>query len=96
MVLLFNKDTYAFLGKYGKEGNLSHMLKKAWARVLDLDLEEASRLVHFPRNPIYYLNKNSSGFMEDFEDLFHRISYFAKVRTKEYGSRQKNFGTSRR
>lgn len=94
MVLFFNKDAYAYLGNYRNTGNLSCMIKKAWASALDID--DASHLAHIPRNPIYYLDRNSPYFEEDLAKLFYRISYFAKVRTKTYGSRQKNFGTSRR
>ncbi|MEZ8297387.1 inovirus Gp2 family protein [Vibrio splendidus] len=96
MVLFFNKDSYAFLGSYQSSGNLSHMIKKAWATALDIDVEESSFLVNFPKNPTYYLKRDSEQFDSELERLFYRISYFAKVRTKEYGSRNKNFGTSRR
>ncbi|MGL4225527.1 MAG: inovirus Gp2 family protein [Vibrio sp.] len=94
LVLLFNKDVYNSLGSFSNQNNLSHKIKTAWCRVLDTDLDNGARLVHFPDNCVYHLDINSLKFSYDLDDLFRRLSYFAKVRTKQFGLRSRNFGCS--
>lgn len=68
---------------------------KAWASALGLiDVNHAKRLVHFPANSSYFIDRNSELFEKQYEDLFYRTSYLAKVETKEYGDKQRNFGYS--
>lgn len=95
VLILLNKDSYFTLGDFKSDKSLAHKVRKAWRSALNLlCIEEAISLVHFPRNPTYYLNVNSSSFVEQYKDLFYRVSYFAKFDTKHYGSRKRNFGTS--
>lgn len=96
LVLFFNKDVYHCLGDFKSEGNLSHKIKKAWCRALDLDINEGSRLVNFPDNGVYWLDKNSRNFDDEFDSLFYRASYLAKLETKKYGDGTRSFGCSQR
>ncbi|AWX99285.1 hypothetical protein A8139_04150 [Marinomonas primoryensis] len=96
MLLLLNKDTYHRLGYYQSEGNLSSMVNSAWASALGCFDDEVGHLVHFPDNGCYYINKNSDDYHQQLEDLFRRVSYLAKKRTKCYGEGYRNFGTSSR
>jgi hypothetical protein len=75
--------------------NMSDRIRLAWASALDLRLSETRGLVHFPKNPTYCLDANDRDFDEQFDDVFHRLSYFAKVKTKHFGEWSKNFGSSR-
>lgn len=96
MLLLLNKDTYHRLGDYQSEGNLSSMVNSAWASALGCFDDEVRHLVHFPDKGCYYINKNSDDYHQQLEDLFRRVSYLAKKRTKCYGEGYRNFGTSSR
>ena len=95
VIILLNKDIYFTLGDFNSEKSMAFKVMKAWASALGLvDVNHAKRLVHFPANPSYFIDRNSSVFEKQYEELFHRVSYFAKVETKEYGNRQHNFGGS--
>ncbi|BED90690.1 inovirus Gp2 family protein [Pseudoalteromonas agarivorans] len=96
-VLFFNKDRYHCTGKINAESdNLFTRTVKAWASALSLPLDETMQLVHLPNNAHYYLGANSSDFTQDFHALFYRLSYLAKLNTKQYGSGQRCFGYSQR
>ncbi|ANU38154.1 inovirus Gp2 family protein [Vibrio scophthalmi] len=94
VVLFFNKDVYNCLGDFSKDGNLSSRIKKAWNSALGSKCGEYDRLVEFTKNGIYHLDSNSDSFDVTYDDLFKRLSYFAKVETKEYGDKKRNFGCS--
>jgi hypothetical protein len=97
VALFLNNDTYNSLGDYSYSGkNNATRITEAWASSLSMDFHEAKKLVHFPRNPLYYLNTKSSNFSVVYKQLFYRLSYFAKIETKLYGDGCKNFGCSRR
>jgi len=97
LVLLLNSDVYNCLGSItAKSGNMSSRIKKAWSSALGIDYDSFAGLVHFPKKCVYKINVNSSSFENDLDDLFHRVSYFAKTNTKEVGNRSNNFGSSRR
>ena len=95
VVLLLNNDTYNTLGSFNaNEGNMSARIQKAWASALSSDVFQSGRLVHFAKNGTYIVKVNSPTYIQDLDNLFHRISYFAKVDTKVYGNRMKSFGCS--
>ena len=95
--LFFNKDRYHCTGKINEESdNLFTRIVKAWASALYLPLDETMRLVHLPQNAHYYLDANNPNFTQDFHALFYRLSYLAKLNTKQYGSGQRCFGSSQR
>lgn len=96
-VLFFNKDRYYCTGKINAESdNLFTRIVKAWASALSLPLDETMQLVHLPQNAHYYLDANSSNFTQQFHILYHRLSYFAKLNTKQYGLGQRCFGYSQK
>lgn len=94
LVLFFNKDVYNCLGSFYNKNNISHKIKTAWSRVLDTDLDSGGRLVHFPDNCVYLIDVNSIEFLSNIDKLFFRLSYFSKVRTKQFGTGKRNFGYS--
>ncbi|MCH2089769.1 MAG: inovirus Gp2 family protein [Pseudoalteromonas sp.] len=97
LVLFFNKDRYHCTGKINEESdNLFTRIVKAWASALHLPLDETMRLVHLPQNAHYYLDANNPNFTQDFHALFYRLSYLAKLNTKQYGLGQRCFGSSQR
>lgn len=95
MLILLNKDSYFTLGDFDSDTSMAFKVQKAWSSALGLiDVNHAKRLVHFPANSSYFIDRNSESFGKQYEDLFYRTSYLAKVETKEYGSKQRNFGYS--
>lgn len=97
LILFFNKDTYAHLGdlRFGFSNvNLIFKIRKAWASALSGGYEECEHLVHIPKNPIYYLNRNNAFNTNVHSDLIFRTSYFAKDKTKPYGDGYRCFGCS--
>lgn len=95
--LFFNKDRYHCTGKINKESdNLFARIVKAWASALSLPVDESMQLVHLPLNAHYYLDANNPNFTQGFHSLFYRLSYLAKLNTKQYGSGQRCFGSSQR
>jgi len=96
VLLLLNRDTYHCLGDFAaEEGNMAARIKKAWASALGCDQTDIGGLVHFPKNPVYCVDANSGSFEQEYQALFHRVSYFAKAETKNYGDRSRAFGCSR-
>lgn len=98
VVVFLNHDTYHTLGAYADEQrrNMASRIRKAWASTLRRLPEVILGLVHFPTNPTYSLNVNTHDFMAIKADLFRRLSYFAKLETKEYGTGSRSFGCSQR
>ncbi|WP_240911901.1 inovirus-type Gp2 protein [Vibrio sp. HDW18] len=43
---------------------------------------------------VYHIDVNSLRSSSVLDELFRRLSYFAKVRTKQFGLRSRNFGYS--
>ncbi len=96
LVLFFNKDRFYQAGNYKHEGSLASLIIEAWATALGCEVKDSFRLVYFPPNHGYYLNENSERFSQQYHDLFYRISYLAKKRTKRYGEGYRCFGCSTR
>lgn len=96
VVILLNHDSYHTLGVYvvDQARNMASRIRKAWASTLRRLPEEIPGLVHFPANPTYSVNANSPDFWAMKTDLFRRLSYFAKLDTKEYGIHSRSFGCS--
>jgi hypothetical protein len=89
--LFFNKQTFRGLGEFNPySGSLYGMISSAWASALGLDEHLADGLVSIPRNAIYRIRRG-----ERYDDLFRRLSYFAKLASKLFGSGSHNFGASR-
>lgn len=107
--VFLNRDAYFTLGNFrsvkwlpgddlpppNERMNMAVRIRDAWGSSLGLPAAMAAGLVHFPENCSYSLDINSPSFWQDFNDVFQRASYFAKVDTKHYGDRSRNFGCSR-
>ncbi|MCS6115877.1 inovirus Gp2 family protein [Shewanella baltica] len=94
--LFFNGHAYKSLGKFELgRANMYNRIHKAWASALRLDISHAQGLIHFPENAQYLLCRNQADFTYIYQDLFKRLSYFAKTDTKIYGNGNHNFGCSR-
>jgi len=96
LLILLNNDCYNSLGRFDKtEGNMAARIKKAWCSALGYHMADIAGLIHFPVNPIYHLNRNSTSYSLELDDLFYRVSYFAKAKSKNFGDYSNAFGTSR-
>lgn len=90
-VLLFNKQTFRGLGEFDPHAkSLYGMISSAWASALGMDKDLADGLVSIPNNSVYHIKRD-----EQYDELFYRLSYFAKLNTKQFGRASHNFGTSR-
>jgi hypothetical protein len=97
VALFLNYDEYRHVGRYNADaGNLSAMITGAWASAIGLSREQARGLVEFCDNTSTLLDVNSGTFSRDYDDVFFRLSYFAKAYSKEFGDGERNFGCSRR
>lgn len=96
VLILVNNDCYHCLGRFDKtEGNMAARIKKAWASALGYHILDIGGLIHFPVNPIYHLDQNSTSYSLELDALFYRVSYFAKAATKNFGDGNNAFGSSR-
>ena len=96
VLILLNQDVFKWMGDYSAtSGNLPARIKKAWASALGILVEDAAGLVHFPENPVYRINSINFPVCHGVPELFYRVSYFAKVQTKQYGDDSNHFGCSR-
>ncbi|WP_318459505.1 inovirus Gp2 family protein [Photobacterium leiognathi] len=96
VMIIVNKDVYRSIGEYHHNGSLSSMIVSAWESSLRLDYNQGKRLVHFPSNCSYVVNYRDSKYEEQYGDLFHRVSYLAKTRTKNINRYYRSFGCSTR
>ncbi|PMG67310.1 inovirus Gp2 family protein [Vibrio lentus] len=97
LVLFFNNDTFRHPGvkRTGEEpSNLIKMIIGAWSSALKIGLDEAWDLVTIPPSAVYLL-RNTSIPDHAYCDLFKRLSYFAKVKSKVYGENRNSYGSSR-
>jgi len=89
--LFFNKQTFRGLGEFNPySGSLYGMISSAWASALGMEEHLVDGLVSIPRSPIYRISRG-----ERYDDLFYRLSYFAKLASKRFGLASHNFGSSR-
>lgn len=90
-VLFFNKQTFRGLGEFNpRSQSLYGMISSAWASALEMEVDLADGLVSIPKNATYRIRRG-----EQYDDLFYRVSYFAKLASKKFGLASHNFGTSR-
>jgi hypothetical protein len=95
VVITLNKDAFSVLGKFDSpQMNTAQRIKKAWKSALSCKEESTNGLVHFPQSGVYILNKNDENYDGTYQLLYYRISYFAKNRTKVYGTGKRSFGCS--
>ncbi|MCE2573912.1 inovirus Gp2 family protein [Motilimonas eburnea] len=96
VALLLNKDRFCRLGDWKSRGSLAGVIIESWASAIDLEFDDTLGLVHFSKNGEYRLNQNDRNFNQQYSELFYRLSYLAKKRTKHYGEGRRNFGCSQR
>ncbi|WP_373203774.1 inovirus Gp2 family protein [Citrobacter amalonaticus] len=97
VVLFLNKDAFRGLGNSRDKQSLWTMIVSAWLSALGLSgYNEYSRLVHFPRHCVYMLDKNSFDYSTRHIELFSRLSYLAKERTKVYSPDKRSMGCSQK
>lgn len=101
VLLLLNKDAYAWLGYQQKEVyydrfTLIQMVVRAWLRAIRLEYAEKTYhgLVHFPHQGYYQLNRNRADFSAEYDELTERAFYLAKERSKDSSDGQRSFGCS--
>ncbi|MGY5763293.1 inovirus Gp2 family protein [Vibrio cincinnatiensis] len=97
VALIINKDVYFCLGNFSNDsGNLSSMIKEAWASALGIEYFQVESSVHFPKNSTYYIHKGKESYLEEYKQCFYRLSYLAKIDTKVYSNGLRNFSSSRK
>lgn len=110
LALFLNLDAYNTLGNFAvpewdyldvptspirpRATSMYQRLNRAWAGALGLAEWQAEGLVQYPRNSVSTLDSGSLGFTEQYYDLFRRLSYFAKIETKDFGSGLDCYGSS--
>ena len=99
VVLFFNHDTFRRFGSKNKPecaSPLLEMVVEAWKRALHISSRKAWHLVNIPDDATYKLRKVSFPNEDnEYRALFQRLSYFAKDKTKSYGTRRNRYGCSR-
>ena len=96
IVIILNKDAFSVLGNFkSTNANTAQRIKKAWCSALSCKDEKSEGLVHYAKKGVYILDKNALSFNTTYSDLYYRISYFAKKRTKVYGRGVRSFGCSK-
>lgn len=97
LVLLFNKDRYAFLGDYtnADASNMATRIQKSWCSALELSYPEYASLVNFPRNNRYVFNSGSTWEGdENYNHFLIRLAYLCKKRSKYSIDGKRCFGCS--
>ncbi len=95
VVLLFNKDVYAYLGNYAdvEAVNMVTRIRKAWCSALKLPFPDYAHVVHFPDSCVYWLERHAATMGNvDYRRFLLRIAYLFKLHSKLPGER--NFGCS--
>ena len=92
VALLFNHAAYSFMGNFNLESNNMYArIHGAWASALSMYLYDIKGYVHIPENSTYQITRGDEA---SFRQAFHRLSYFAKLLTKEYQQGFHTFGCS--
>lgn len=92
VALVFNHSAYAFMGKFkSTRSNMYARIHGAWASALGMYIDDMRGYVHIPENPTYQITRDDA---ESFLHVFYRLSYFAKMQTKEYNQGFHTFGCS--
>lgn len=95
LFMLVNKNVFNSLGVFelGRD-NMYNRLVEAWGSALGIGTYDAFGLVHIPNNHGYHLDQRSDGFYADLSLLLTRLSYLAKLETKENKCSRNSFGCS--
>lgn len=96
VVLLFNKDDYAFLGNYRDYDakNMGIRIQKAWCSAIRLPYPDHATLVEFPEKGGRWLYRQDAITKDNaYLGFLYRIAYLSKQATK-ISDGNRNFGTS--
>ena len=99
LFLLFPKDVYGYLGDYSNPDgdSMAIRIKKAWCSALGLSFPDYEKLARFPEKPTYLFDKRSATIhTPTYRDFLLRLAYLSKLRTKDIGDGQRNFGCSQK
>lgn len=92
VALVFNRSAYAFMGKFKLASNNMYVrVHGAWASALGIFVDDMRGYIHIPDNPIYKVLRDDA---ESFWQAMYRLSYFAKMKSKEYNQGLHTFGCS--
>lgn len=97
LVLLFDKEAYAYLGNYTKSNadNMGTRIQKAWCSAIGLDYPDYEYLPHFPKNHSAWFSRHDTLTLSpDYYDFLLRVAYLAKYNTKNLSDGYRNLGTS--
>ncbi|WP_394682197.1 inovirus Gp2 family protein [uncultured Comamonas sp.] len=93
VAIIVNHDAFAFIGRFDLDSNNMYArIHQAWASALSMYLYDIKGYVHIPDQPTYLVIR---GDEESFNEVFYRMSYFAKLKTKQYQKGFHTFGCSR-
>ncbi|MTC17296.1 inovirus Gp2 family protein [Providencia alcalifaciens] len=97
LVLLFNADVYNYLGNYLQDdaNNMATRIQRAWCSAIGLGYPDYASLVNFSENPVYRFDRRDAHVRNsNYFDFLLRITYLAKMNTKELNTDFRNFGAS--
>ncbi|HDL7986800.1 TPA: inovirus Gp2 family protein [Yersinia enterocolitica] len=97
LVLLLDKEVYAYLGNYTKvdADNMGVRIQKAWCSAIGLDYPDYEYLPHFPKNHSAWFSRHDALTLSpDYYDFLLRVAYLAKYNTKDLSDGYRNLGTS--
>ena len=73
---------------------MAERIHRAWCSALGISERQGAGLVQIPANPVQLVAMGSPMFTVQYEEVFKRMSYMAKVETKLYDDGHRNFGYS--
>ncbi|MEY0301535.1 inovirus Gp2 family protein [Providencia manganoxydans] len=97
VVLLFNGEAYRYLGDYTNSdaNNMAIRIQKAWCSALELEFPCYAPLAEFHENHSFRFDRHDAQNRNyNYLYFLSRITYLAKVNTKEFNTGYRNFGTS--
>ncbi|EAR0003365.1 inovirus Gp2 family protein [Salmonella enterica] len=97
LVLLFDREAYAYLGNYTKvdADNMGARIQKAWCSATGLDYPDYTYLPHFPKNHSSWFTRDDAlTLSDDYYDFLLLVAYLTKYNTKDLSDGYRNFGTS--
>ena len=97
LVLLFDREVYAYLGNYTEPDadNMATRIQKAWCSAIGLDYPDYASRVHFPKNhTAWFTRHHALTLSPDYYDFLLRVAYLAKNNTKHLSDGYRNLGTS--
>ncbi|EJF2467164.1 inovirus Gp2 family protein [Escherichia coli] len=97
LILLFDKEVYAYLGNYTESNadNMGTRIQKAWCSAIGLDYPEYAYLPHFPKNhSIWFTRHDALTLSDDYYDFLLRVAYLSKDYSKDFYDGYRNFGAS--